>query len=157
MHRFPTSSTHAPPLKARPVRRRTLGIVVASVIISLAAVVPAAAQQDRQPYDTNLMRLAEIMGGIHYLRALCDGNDGQAWRTHMQDLINAEGTTALRRVILARRFNQGYRNYSRTYKSCTVTAKAALARFVRDAKTATNALIKTRPDTGSDTGSDTGR
>ncbi|MEO0729578.1 MAG: TIGR02301 family protein, partial [Pseudomonadota bacterium] len=116
-------------------------VALASVIIAAMMTMgptraAAQAQSDRRPYDTELLRLSEILGGIHYLRELCGGKDGQTWRLHMQALIDAEGTTALRRATLARRFNQGYRNYSRTYKSCSVTAKAALDRFVRDGKTA---------------------
>ena len=106
-----------------------------------ALVVSGAASPVRSaPYDAQLLRLAEIIGAIHYLRELCGNEDGQTWRNHMQDILEAEGQTALRRAVLARRFNQGYRNYSRTYKSCTVTAKTALERFIRDGESVTKEL-----------------
>lgn len=126
--------------------------IIAVFAALLIAVMPVAtsAQSDSRPYDSKLFRLSEILGGIHYLRELCGGGDGQTWRRHMRDLIDAEGTTALRRAVLARRFNLGYRNYSRTYKSCTVTAKAALDRFIRDAQAASSELLATRGEDESD-------
>ena len=126
------------------LRARGLAIAVTAVAILLmhsAAPRPAAAK----PYDAELLRLSEILGALHYLRQLCGNNDGQTWRSHMQALVDAEGTSALRRAILARRFNQGYRNYSRTYKSCTVTAKVAMERFVGDAQTVAQKLVETAP------------
>lgn len=88
------------------------------------------------------MRLSEILGAIHYLRELCKGSDGQTWRRHMEDLIAAEGTSARRRALLARRFNLGYRNYSRTYRTCSVSANAALDRFLSDASKLASDLIE---------------
>jgi len=109
---------------------RLAGVVVLSAAIMAAAPAqPAAAKS----YDAQLMRLSEILGAVHYLRELCKGSDGQAWRRHMEDLIAAEGTSARRRALLARRFNLGYRNYARTYRSCSVSANAALDRFLSDA------------------------
>ena len=46
-------------------------------------------------------------------------NDGQAWRDRMRELMDAEGSSALRRAKLTRSFNNGYRSYSRTYNACT--------------------------------------
>ena len=74
---------------------------------------------DTRPYDDKLMRLSEILGAVHYLRELCGSNDGQLWRDRMRELMDTEGSTALRRAKLTRSFNNGYRSYSRTYNSCT--------------------------------------
>ena len=38
----------------------------------------------------------------------------------------------MRRARLTRSFNQGYRNYSRTYNVCTPTAKANIDRFLAE-------------------------
>ena len=32
---------------------------------------------DNRPYDSKLMRLAEILGAVHYLRELCGAQEGQ--------------------------------------------------------------------------------
>ncbi|MGF1650648.1 MAG: TIGR02301 family protein [Hyphomicrobiaceae bacterium] len=106
-------------------------------MLTLTLLLPhgALAQTDQRPYDEPLLRLSEVLGSIHYLRALCGHEDGQTWRLHMEELLTAEGSTPRRRAVLAQRFNQGYRNYSRTYRRCTVSAKAALQRFLEDALT----------------------
>lgn len=106
-----------------------LFVVLSTTVWGIAG---AAAAEDRKPYDNELMRLSEILGAVHYLRELCGANDGQVWREQMRQIIDAEGTTALRRARLTRRFNQGYRSYSRTYNACTPSAKTAIDRFVEE-------------------------
>jgi uncharacterized protein (TIGR02301 family) len=76
-----------------------------ALLLSAASVSNAAGQiaivtPDTRPYDERLMRLSEILGAVHYLRELCGANDGQAWRDRMKELMDAEGSTALRRAKL---------------------------------------------------------
>jgi uncharacterized protein (TIGR02301 family) len=75
------------------------------------------------------MRLTEILGAVHYLRELCGANEGQLWRDQMKEILKNEGTTAVRRAKLVNSFNDGYRGYRRTYRSCTQSATLATARF----------------------------
>jgi uncharacterized protein (TIGR02301 family) len=75
------------------------------------------------------MRLAEILGAVHYLRELCGANEGQLWRDQMKEILKNEGTTAVRRAKLVNSFNDGYRGYRRTYRTCTQSATLATARF----------------------------
>lgn len=98
--------------------------------------------QDGKPYDDRLMRLSEILGAVHYLRELCGANDGQLWRERMRELMEAEGSTALRRARLTRSFNNGYRSYSRTYSSCTPPAQTAISRFLTEGAELADALTK---------------
>jgi uncharacterized protein (TIGR02301 family) len=84
---------------------------------------------DDRPYDAKLMRLAEILGAIHYLRELCGADEGQLWRDQMQEILKNEGTTAVRRAKLVNSFNDGYRGYRRTYRTCTSSAALATTRF----------------------------
>jgi len=113
----------------------------------LALAVPAAAQpmQDAKPYDDRLMRLSEILGAVHYLRELCGANDGQLWRERMRELMEAEGSTALRRARLTRSFNNGYRSYARTYSSCTGPAQTAITRFLSEGAELADAMTKAGP------------
>ena len=90
-------------------------------------------------------RLSEILGAVHYLRELCGANDGQAWRDRMKELMDAEGSTALRRAKLTRSFNNGYRSYSRTYNSCTPSAQTAISRFLTEGAEIADALTKSVP------------
>ena len=103
------------------------------------------ASPDTRPYDERLMRLSEILGAVHYLRELCGSTDGQAWRDRMRELMDAEGSTALRRAKLTRSFNNGYRSYSRTYNSCTPSAQTAIARFLTEGAEIADALVKAMP------------
>jgi len=96
---------------------------------------------DDRPYDTQLFRLAEILGTLHYLRELCGANEGQVWREHMRELTASEGTSALRRAKLVESFNRGYRDYSRTYRTCTQPALLAIQRYMEQASAITDGLI----------------
>ena len=61
---------------------------------------------DDRPYDNKLMRLAEILGAVHYLRELCGAQEGQLWRDQMKEILKNEGTTAVRRAKLVNSFNR---------------------------------------------------
>ena len=115
---------------------------VAAISAMLACGSGAAAQTGDKPYDDKLYRLSEILGAVHYLRELCGSNDGQTWRDRMKELLEAEGNTAVRRATLSRRFNRGYRGYSRTYRNCTSSAQATIERFIKEAIDISDGLIK---------------
>ena len=117
--------------------------LICAGLLALAARPAAAA--DAKPYDDKLFRLSEILGAVHYLRELCGGNDGQMWRDRMTDLMNAEGSSALRRARLTRSFNQGYTSFSRTYKTCTPSAQTTVTRFITEGTQISEGLVKTVP------------
>lgn len=127
--------------------RHWIGIVAtltAGALVVLAVSQPVRAlPDDARPYDQKLLRLAEILGAMHYLRELCGANDGQKWRERVRELIKTEGTTALRKATIARAFNAGYRGYGRTYRSCTNSAQATIARFLGEAVSLSESLTKT--------------
>jgi len=106
-----------------------------------ASSAPKALTTEDRPYDAQLFRLAEILGTLHYLRELCGANEGQVWREHMRELAASEGTSALRRAKLVESFNRGYRDYSRTYRSCTQPAVVAIQRYMEQASAITDGLI----------------
>jgi len=136
---------------ARPRRRLCNPAVglAATVVVCAAASVGIAqsglAPPDTKPYDDRLMRLSEVLGAVHYLRELCGANDGQIWRERMRELMDAEGSSALRRAKLTHSFNNGYRSYSRTYNSCTASAQTAIARFLAEGADIAEALTKSVP------------
>jgi uncharacterized protein (TIGR02301 family) len=119
-----------------------------AMAVVVAATGPAWAQgaaSDTKPYDDRLMRLSEILGAVHYLRELCGGNDGQQWRDRMRELMDTEGSSALRRARLTRSFNNGYRAYSRTYSACSQSAQTAINRFLTEGAEIAETLAKTAP------------
>ena len=85
---------------------------------------------DSRAYDPQLMRLAEILGALTYLRGLCGSGDADDWRRRMQALLDAEGAPAARRDRLAGAFNQGVNGYGLFYRSCTPNARLVIERFL---------------------------
>jgi uncharacterized protein (TIGR02301 family) len=132
------------------IAMRALPRLCAAALMVGAAALPAAAQStaaapEAKPYDERLMRLSEILGAVHYLRELCGANDGQLWRDRMRELMDAEGSSALRRARLTRSFNNGYRSYSRTYNSCTPSAQTAITRFLTEGAELADTMMKSVP------------
>jgi uncharacterized protein (TIGR02301 family) len=95
-----------------------------------AAPVAPAADPPPPPYEPQLMRLAEIMGALAFLRDLCGPKDGDTWRTKMAALLEAEAKTEKRKEILAGAFNRGFRGYEVIYRSCTPAADSVIVRYL---------------------------
>jgi uncharacterized protein (TIGR02301 family) len=104
--------------------------IIASILLCLA--VPARADDTPAPFDNDLQRLAEILGALHYLRAVCGANEGQKWRDQMQSLIDAETPDGDRRRKIVASFNRGYRGFEQTYRSCTPAADLAIRRYLEE-------------------------
>lgn len=130
-------------------RPATLLAVLAAAFLTVAPA-PALAQskaktdpsatEEKQPegptllppaYEEEMMRLAEILGALHYLRDLCGAKEGQLWREQMQELLDKEEPTEARRAQLIARFNRGYRGYREIYRECTPAAAEAANRYLR--------------------------
>lgn len=124
--------------------RRAIAAVLFAAFVASLSITPSAAA-DTKPYDDKLMRLSEILGAIHYLRELCGANEGQYWRERMRELMEAEGSSVLRRARLTRAFNQGYRSYSRTYNTCSPSAQTAVTRFITEGAQLSDGLLKNAP------------
>ena len=93
------------------------------------SVMPASPAETK-PYDPQLMRLAEILGTLTYMRQLCGDTDADQWRARMQALLDAEGTSAARKNRLAGAFNRGLEGYSLSYRTCTPNARMVIERFL---------------------------
>jgi len=120
--------TSAPAATARP----------ANPAVNAGQPSPAASPTPAQPeaappYEPQLLRLAELTGALAYLRDLCGDDDGAAFRAKFADLVDTEGTTEARKESLAGAFNRGFRDYELTYRACTPTARAIVARFLDEA------------------------
>ncbi len=102
------------------------------VLFTLTCVMPASAQSEAPAYESDLLKLSEILGALHYLRTLCGDDDAPAWRERMQALIEAESCQPERCERLAGAFNAGFQGYSRNYRSCTASARTAVQRFLSE-------------------------
>ncbi|MFD1333670.1 TIGR02301 family protein [Methylopila musalis] len=97
---------------------------------------PAApAAPSAPPYEPQLIRLAQVLGGLHHLRAVCGAADAGVWRERMASLVQAEGASPERRDRLAGAFNDSYRAWARSYRACTPAAELAARRFLTEART----------------------
>jgi uncharacterized protein (TIGR02301 family) len=99
---------------------------------------PQAAEQPTEkpaPYDAQLLRLAEILGSVQYLRTLC-GTDSDEWRASMQSLLDAEtANEPKRREKLTASFNRGYRAFAAVHTTCTPAARVAEERYRNEGAT----------------------
>ncbi|MGD0639823.1 MAG: TIGR02301 family protein [Roseiarcus sp.] len=94
---------------------------------------PAPAPEPPPPYEPQLMRLAEVMGALSYLRDLCGDGDGATFRAKFGALLETEANTPGRKETLAGAFNRGLRDYEMTYHACTPAAREIVARFLDEA------------------------
>lgn len=84
------------------------------------------------PYEPDLLRLAEIMGSLAYLREVCGGRDAPAWRDRMVALVEAEGRVPSRRDRLTEAYNRGFRAYATIHRTCLPATEEASVRLARD-------------------------
>jgi uncharacterized protein (TIGR02301 family) len=132
-------------------RARLILAALAALVLSAAPLAgtyaqaqrpPASGQQPAQPapepepppppYEPQLLKLAEIMGSLAYLRTLCAGKEAQDWRERMTALVEAEGRTPLRRERLTSAYNRGFRAYSVTHRACTDVSQEASTRLAAE-------------------------
>ena len=118
-----------PMIRVRP--HRLAAVVMAAAML---AAVPARAAES--PFEGQLLRLAEILGSLHYLRNLC-GEEGQDWRRQMEALLAAESPDETRRTRFVASFNRGYRSFETNYANCTPSAIAAIDRYMREGEALT--------------------
>ena len=90
----------------------------------------APAQNTPAPYDRDLQRLSEILGALHFLRAICGSNEGQKWRNEAQTLIETEAPAGERRDLMIASFNRGYRAFQQSYRTCTPAADFVIRRYL---------------------------
>ncbi|WP_127088507.1 TIGR02301 family protein [Aquabacter cavernae] len=109
---------------------RALPVLASALALVLALAGPAkAVEGSTPPYEADLLKLAELLGGLHYLRPLCGlSAESQSWRTEMQALMDAEQPSDARRGKLIAAFNQGYGSYAQVYRTCTPAAAQAVTR-----------------------------
>ncbi|HWK65618.1 MAG TPA: TIGR02301 family protein [Rhizobiaceae bacterium] len=107
--------------------------IAAVLALSLLSARGAAAQAPvaEGPFEPKLMRLAEVLGSIHYLRNLC-GEQGSQWRDEMEKLLAAENPDPARRARFVASFNRGYRSFEGIYSSCTPSATEAISRYMKE-------------------------
>lgn len=132
--------------RARPrsphsvTRRYALGLAVALAMAWSAAPASTARAQEslivpeqrEAPYESQLLRLSEILGAVHYLRQLCDSEEGSLWRNEMLGILDAEAPSPIRRARIVDRFNRGFDSFRSVYRTCTAAAITAIDRYMEE-------------------------
>jgi len=111
-------------------------ILLAVALVLSTALASGPARSAEAPFEAGLMRLAEILGSLHFLRNLC-GENGAEWRGQMEKLLESENPDPDRRARFIASFNRGYRSFGETYKSCTPSAVAAINRYMKEGEALT--------------------
>lgn len=94
------------------------------------------------PYEQRLIRLAEILGSVHYLRNLCTSQPDDGWRRSMQELIDKEtANEPQRRERMTAAFNRGYRTFASVYTACTEPATVAEERYRAEGATLASEIV----------------
>lgn len=104
-----------------------------SAALLLGLALPAGAQATQgaaPPYEGDLLRLAEILGALHYIRPLCGAAEATRWRDEMAGLLDVEAPSGDRRGQLIAAFNNGYESYKQVYRTCTPSAELASQRYL---------------------------
>jgi uncharacterized protein (TIGR02301 family) len=92
----------------------------------------APAQDQPAPYDHDLQRLSEILGALHFLRGICNSNEGQKWRNEAKVLIDAAAPSGKRHDDMVASFNRGYRGFQQSYRTCTSAADLIIRRYLEE-------------------------
>jgi uncharacterized protein (TIGR02301 family) len=116
------------------MNRKSLFLATCLATSTAVGAGPAAAAE--APFESGLMRLAEVLGSLHFLRNLC-GEKGDQWRIEMEKLIDSENPDAERRARFIASFNRGYRSFGGTYTQCTASATEAISRYMKEGETLT--------------------
>lgn len=106
----------------------------AALALAISVSAPSIAAAVEAPYESRLVRLAEVLGSLHYLRNLC-GEEGDAWRSQMEALLAAENPPPDRRARLIAGFNHGYRSFGGVYVTRTASAIEAISRYMKEGET----------------------
>ncbi|MDE3177133.1 MAG: TIGR02301 family protein [Pseudomonadota bacterium] len=95
---------------------------------------PAPTRPEAQPYEADLLRLAELMGALAYLRDLCHDGDGAAFRDRIGKLIAADPRPQEAKDLLAGAFNRGFDGYRLTYRVCTSNARSTISTYLDESE-----------------------
>ena len=90
---------------------------------------PAAVSQSTANgpvYQDKLIDLAGVLGRIHSIRVLCNGQSDQYWRNYMRNLLELEAPSpGYLRSRMVDNFNSSYTEEQAAQGSCSVSATRA--------------------------------
>ena len=123
--------------------RKALLCLFTALFFASATIIASAQVLDTgPPYERELLRLSEILGAVHRLRNLCGFEDGQTWRSRMEQLLDAENPSPRRRAQLVDAFNRGFEGFDLAYNNCTLAAQIALDRYMEEGQKLSGLIVE---------------
>lgn len=122
---------HSPALSAAKILKVPVAAAAAATNTPAPAA-PTGPGAAAPAYEDQMLRLAEILGAVHYLRHLCQSGEGDQWREQMAALLDSEKLDEPRRRRMVDRFNRGYESFRSVYRECTSAATTASDRYLRE-------------------------
>ncbi len=120
---------------------RKNGTVLCLILLwTLGAQSQGWSQADYRQHQTQIIRLAEVMGGSHYLRGICDKADNQIWRAHMLSLLELEQPPQEMREEMVSRFNANYDRARRSFSKCNRKATRELSKLAQEGEQLTGEI-----------------
>jgi uncharacterized protein (TIGR02301 family) len=107
---------------------------------------PAAATPSDPNHWATVMQLAEVLGQVHWVRVLCNGDQDETWRRYMQDLLELEGRSGGQHTALVGAFNNGYRAGRTSYHDCNAEMRAVESRLAGRGRTLAEQLARSYLD-----------
>src|SRR5262249_41457844 len=118
-------------------------ILIAALLLSTSAMAQTQAPPSPASYQDRLFRLAEILGGLHAIRSLCESGEDSRWRDRMQELIRLERPSQDEKNGMVEHFNLGYAQTNSKFASCTDAARGYLAALAREGEGLSRGLGET--------------
>lgn len=106
-------------------------LVLATLAIMICVAPPAGAQ-GANTHPGRIMRMAEVLGGLHSIRGRCSGGEAQIWRDYMLELLRHEDPHKEGRAALVETFNTAYHAQGARFPSCTPQAMKEADRLARE-------------------------
>lgn len=99
--------------------------------MTLASVTPVLAVDtvSPPPYQSDMLRLSEVLGAAAYLDNLCSGSNAGDWRAKMAAVLDAQSLDGPARRPYVEAFNRGQRTFSVAHRTCTTAARSVLQRY----------------------------
>lgn len=105
----------------------------ALLALALTAVLPTpASAQGANTHPGRIMRMAEVLGGLHSIRGRCSPGEAQTWRDYMLELLRHEDPHKEGRAALVETFNTAYHAHGARFPGCTPQAMKESDRLARE-------------------------
>jgi uncharacterized protein (TIGR02301 family) len=101
-----------------------------------------------QSYQSRLLRLSEILGALHFVRAQCEPAEDVRWRDRMQELIRLERPSTEQRNAMVVKFNDGYGDAKSRFSVCTDAARVYAANIAGEGETISRTLAQSVDQAG---------